>query len=126
MGDPTVVDDEHVAGVGDRDGLCGPVNGSGLCPLRRSRGDDPDLPTDSDADADAQKVAPRGSHRRSTENDRFRLSSSRIRDSVPRNVRHNDLSAGVFGESRGIRPSALAACRLIEGVGQVAELGELE
>lgn len=26
----------------------------------------------------------------------------------------------------GIRPSALAACRLIEGVGQVAELGELE
>src|SRR5690606_32842449 len=26
----------------------------------------------------------------------------------------------------GIRPSALAACRLIEAVGQVAELGELE
>lgn len=60
------------------------------------------------------------------ENDRFRLSSSRSRDSVSRNVRRNELSAGVFGESRGIRPSALATCRLIEGVGQVAELGELE
>ena len=50
MGDPAVVDDEHVAGIGDRDGLRGPVNGSGLCPLGSSRGGDPDLPTVSDAD----------------------------------------------------------------------------